>query len=92
MPRKPGLGPPIIAIEDIATGQRLDMVDDFTGLALAQPSAKPPRIQDGQAETARLSNARVAEARQLLADVGFGAKDTPQDTQARPKALVLRRL
>ncbi len=93
MPRKPRLGPSIIAIEDVATGQRLDLVDDFTGQAIPMPQAKPPRIQDGQAEMARLSNARAQASRELLGRLGFGAKDTLEDTsRPRPQAVFLRKL
>lgn len=92
MPRKPGLPPPIIAIEDIATGQRVDMVDDFTGQALPQPDAKPPRIQDGMAEQARLAKIKQDQAQALLDKLRFGAKETKQDTVRRPKAITIRRI
>lgn len=98
MPRKPGPPPTILRIEDIATGREIreaSFVDDFTGQAIpiAQDiEAKPPRIQDGQAEMARLSNVRQGQAQALLTGLGFGAKDTPQDTIHRPKAVTLRRL
>jgi hypothetical protein len=42
MPRKVGLGPPIIAIEAISTGKRLDLIDDFTGEDLGANLATKP--------------------------------------------------
>ena len=69
MPRKPGIGPPVIKIERLSDGIDPTIVDDRTGEVLHQPNARAPKVQDAQAERDRMNRAKARKGLELLAKV-----------------------
>jgi hypothetical protein len=69
MPRKPRQPPMMLHIERISDGQRANVVDDFTGEAIAQAESKPLPTAF-ELDNAR-HRARLASKRALLETVGL---------------------
>lgn len=69
MPRKPSIGPALLAIERLSDGRDPRLVDDFTQEPLAQPHAKAPTIDNAQAHHNRLNEERAAAQRAMLTQV-----------------------
>jgi len=83
MPRKPKSGPPILKIERLSDGIDPTAVDDFTQEPLVQPNAKPPRIDDAQAERDRLNRLKASAALQVLESALRAPKPKPQGKLVR---------
>ena len=75
MPRKPGIGPAILAIERLSDGIDPTAVDDFTGESLAQPHAKPVH-GDPKALAAQRSKAQLDSALRVLIASGMVTADS----------------
>lgn len=71
MPRKPKPPLPELFIEAISTGQRVDLVDDFTGQPLLQPTK--PRKTSAELHAMAAERNRLARL-SVLVDAGLGAK------------------
>lgn len=71
MARKPKAGPPILRIEGLSTGIDPTAVDDFTQEPLAQPLARPPKIDDAQAHRDAMNRAKVVIGREVLVKTGM---------------------
>lgn len=80
MPRKPGLGPPIFKIERLSDGVDIKLIDDFTGLPLPQPDAKP---LPGAQELRDAANRAKRAANRVLADRLFGPKPVREPFKRR---------
>ena len=74
MSRKPHSGPPILRIEGLSTGIDPTMRDDTTGEVLAQPNAKPPKVQDAQAQRDTRNRQARLDKQLLLECVGIMPK------------------
>ena len=86
MGRKPTPPIPILKIECLSTGIDPTAVDDFGDAVIAQPNAKPPAIQDAQAEIDRRKRKAVADqllALQLLGLVPMTDSALQRQAQAR---------
>ena len=75
MPRKPGIGPAILAIERLSDGIDPTAADDFTGEPLAQPHARPVQ-GDPKALAAQRSKAQLDSALRVLKQAGMLKADS----------------
>lgn len=75
MPRKPGIGPPILRIESMSTGRvyRPLVVDEFTGQRIDMPADTQPvrPLRDAQDILDERKRKRVALQRILLERIGI---------------------
>ena len=81
MPRKVSQPPPILAIQSLSTGKRLDLVDDFTREEISHKHAGP--LPSGNELLRAKREAEVEEQRKLLQHVGILPKP-----KAEPKPSV----
>lgn len=58
-------------IEGLSTGIDPTSVDDFTQEPLAQPHARPPKIDDAQAHRDAMNRAKAEAAQALLVKAGM---------------------
>lgn len=85
MPRKPGIGPPILKIEGLSTGADPTLRDDFDGSPLAQPHARPPRIDDAIAHRDAQRRKAVHEQGLMLQITGILPVTDPALLEQRAK-------
>lgn len=71
MPRKPGIGPPILKLELLSSGIDPRLVDDFTLQPIPQPSVKAPSVQSAQDHRDANNRDRAAAQRALLEHLGM---------------------